>query len=165
MHRSRRPPAHPSSLTSARRAIKPVLAFPLALLALLAGARPAAAGSSSFTYPTTDVSSVPHAPSVALGATCLDWSGCRTGSDGEELVSSVHAYYARVTVADSSSPTIAPTAGALLGGGWHRGYEEAWAYYADNVGIRRIRLRIDGQVREAEDYNDGGWPDGTRCDY
>ena len=40
-----------------------------------------------------------------------------------------------VRVEDWSPPAVVPHHGPLWNPGWHRGYEEAWSSYTDNVGI------------------------------
>lgn len=70
-----------------------------------------------------------------------------------------------VVVEDYSTPAVSPITGALYAGGWHRGVEQAWASFGDNVGIRFIRLRIDGGYGDTQDFNVAGWPPGVRCDY
>ena len=51
-----------------------------------------------------------------------------------------------VRVLDSSPPSLEPHPGGLWQDGWHRGREEVWSAYADNVGIMISRLYVDGQL-------------------
>ena len=58
-----------------------------------------------------------------------------------------------------------PHSGALWRTGWHRGHEEAWTAYTDNVGIMVSRMIVDGEQRDVQDYRDVRWPDWVRCDF
>lgn len=99
---------------------------------------------------------------MRLGVRCDNGSGCPTG--GMRTWQSVTD--AAVTVRDDSAPGIEPTGGELLGGGWHRGVETAWARYHDNVGVRLVHGQVDRAINfGAQDFTDAGWPDWVRCDF
>lgn len=70
-----------------------------------------------------------------------------------------------VRVEDYTAPAIAPAAGALWQGGWHRGAEQAWQTLSDNVGVMIQRLWVDGTLADAQDFRDSGWPYNVRCDF
>ena len=70
-----------------------------------------------------------------------------------------------VRVDDWTEPAVAPHSGALWRTGWHRGHEEAWTSYTDNVGIMVTRMTVDGEQRDVQDYRDGRWPAWVRCDF
>jgi hypothetical protein len=98
---------------------------------------------------------------------CVSPSGCDVSASGftpanRALFSAANVV---VRVQDWSVPIIGPHHGALWNSGWHRGYEEAWSGYADNVGIMITRLYADGVLREVQDYRDASWPDWVRCDF
>jgi hypothetical protein len=102
-----------------------------------------------------------------LETRCGSRSGCPTTASGftpgnRALFSAADV---SVRVEDWTQPSLAPHSGALWHGGWHRGYEEAWTAYTDNVGVMVTRLTVDGVDREVQDYRDGRWPDWVRCDF
>jgi hypothetical protein len=99
---------------------------------------------------------------VRAGAGCLARAGCSTASAVPSWTSLSDVV---VTVADSSPPSVAPRAGAAWGEGWHRGVEEAWAAFSDNVGIREVRGEVDGTAFERHDFAAASWPDAVRCDF
>ena len=70
-----------------------------------------------------------------------------------------------VRVDDWTEPAVTPHSGALWRTGWHRGHEEAWTSYTDNVGIMVTRMTVDGEQRDVQDYRDGRWPAWVRCDF
>ena len=70
-----------------------------------------------------------------------------------------------VRVQDYTRPWIGPHHGAIWDDGWHRGYEEAWAKFADNVGMMLTRLYVDGVVRNGLDFRDSSLPEWARCDF
>jgi hypothetical protein len=70
-----------------------------------------------------------------------------------------------VRVQDYTRPWIGPHHGAIWDDGWHRGYEEAWAKFADNVGVMLTRLYVDGVVRNGLDFRDSSLPEWARCDF
>jgi hypothetical protein len=108
----------------------------------------------------------PIAPAGAIGwgIQCVAAGGCATGGPSY-LVASANMYYAAVRVQDDSPPAMWANAGELWGDGWHRRTEQAWSGYADNVGVRLIRLVVDGAVHDEQDFNQEGWPPWVRCDY
>lgn len=98
---------------------------------------------------------------------CGSRSGCPTTASGftpgnRALFSAADV---AVRVEDWTHPSLSPHSGALWQTGWHRGYEEAWTAYTDNVGVMVTRLTVDGVEREVQDYRDGRWPDWVRCDF
>ena len=70
-----------------------------------------------------------------------------------------------VRVFDSSVPSIEPRHGSLWSTGWHRGVEDAWSTYRDNVGVMITRLWVDYGLRDNQDYRLATWPAGVRCDF
>ncbi len=68
-------------------------------------------------------------------------------------------------VFDASVPSIQPRSGALWSDGWHRGVEDAWSTYRDNVGVMITRLWVDWNLRDNQDYRLPTWPAGVRCDF
>jgi hypothetical protein len=76
---------------------------------------------------------------VRAGVRCESAAGCSTANGTWFNLKDVS-----VVVADDSAPSVAGRAGELLGDGWHRGTESAWADYADNVGIRQVYGQVDG---------------------
>ena len=98
---------------------------------------------------------------------CGSRSGCPTTASGftpgnRALFSAADV---AVRVEDWTQPSLSPHSGALWQTGWHRGHEEAWTAYTDNVGVMVTRLTVDGVEREVQDYRDGRWPDWVRCDF
>jgi hypothetical protein len=98
---------------------------------------------------------------------CFNFAGCPTTASGftpgnRALFSAANVV---VRVEDWGQPSVSPHSGALWRAGWHRGYEEAWSAYTDNVGIMITRMTVDGQPGEVQDYRDGRWPDWVRCDF
>jgi len=98
---------------------------------------------------------------------CFNLAGCPTTASGfspgnRALFSAANVV---VRVADWTQPSVRPHSGALWRAGWHRGYEEAWSAYTDNVGVMVTRMTIDGAPREVQDYRDARWPDWVRCDF
>jgi len=85
---------------------------------------------------------------------CGNGAGCDISGSGFQPATRAlfSAANIRVRVRDFTRPSIAPAAGALWGDGWHRGTEEAWQYLSDNVGIIGLRLRVDGELDESQDY-------------
>jgi hypothetical protein len=98
---------------------------------------------------------------VRVGVRCDSGSGCRT----DETATWTSAKDVAVTIRDDSAPAIAFKHGALLGDGWHRGSEWAWAGYADNVGIRRIYGEVSGYRFASQDFAAAGWPPHVTCDF
>jgi hypothetical protein len=99
---------------------------------------------------------------VRLGVRCDAGGGCPTNTSVGTWTSLKDV---AITVRDDSPPAIAPKGGALLGGGWHRGRETAWAGYGDNVGIRHIYGELDGSTFSFHDFAQPGWPPHITCDY
>jgi hypothetical protein len=98
---------------------------------------------------------------------CFNLGGCPTTASGftpgnRALFSAANV---SVRVDDWTLPSVVPHHGAIWNGGWHRGYEEAWSVYTDNVGIMITRLAVDGVYHDVQDYRDARWPDGIRCDF
>jgi hypothetical protein len=98
---------------------------------------------------------------------CFNVGGCPTTASGftpgnRALFSAANV---SVRVDDWTVPTVVPQHGAIWSGGWHRGFEEAWSSYLDNVGIMITRLAVDGAHRDVQDYRDARWPAGIRCDF
>ena len=52
-----------------------------------------------------------------------------------------------VTVADDTPPSIAISGGPLVAGGWRRQVQAVTTNASDNVGIRRVRVLVDGRAR------------------
>lgn len=104
---------------------------------------------------------------VRLDTRCGNWGGCSLASTGSPpyVRASIAIANVRVRVRDDVAPSVAPSHGALYGGGWHRGVQQAWQQTADNAGVRVSRLLVDGRVRESQDYAGGGWPSGVACDF
>jgi hypothetical protein len=98
---------------------------------------------------------------------CVSASGCDLSASGFSPANRALFSAANVTVRvqDWSPPNIVPHHGALWSGGWHRGYEEAWSSYTDNVGIMITRLFVDGVPVQVQDYRDQSWPDWVRCNF
>jgi hypothetical protein len=98
---------------------------------------------------------------------CVSPSGCDVSASGFSPANRALFSAANVTVRvlDSSVPVIAPHHGALWSSGWHRGYEEAWSSYMDNVGIMITRLFVDGAPGQVQDYRDQSWPEWVRCNF
>jgi hypothetical protein len=89
---------------------------------------------------THDVATHRLAYTIGCGGTITD--GCQTSYGGYPLGSMV-LYGAVVTVSDSSAPA-ATVGGSLTGDGWKpAGGTVDWSA-SDNVGIRRVRLLLDG---------------------
>jgi hypothetical protein len=81
---------------------------------------------------------------------CFNLAGCPTTASGftpgnRALFSAANV---AVRVEDWTQPSITPHSGSLWGAGWHRGYEDAWSAYTDNVGIMITRMIVDGAQRE-----------------
>jgi hypothetical protein len=70
-----------------------------------------------------------------------------------------------VRVQDSTRPWIGPHHGAIWSDGWHRGREEAWAHFADNVGIMSTRIYADGALAQMLDFRDPSLPEWAGCDF
>jgi hypothetical protein len=122
-------------------------------------------GTPTFNYRTT----VPlyNKARFRFETRCFAATGCPTKASGFTPGNAALFSAANVSVRvdDWTVPTLVPHHGAAWGGGWHRGYEEAWTSYTDNVGIMLTRLLVDGVQREVQDYRDGRWPDWVRCDF
>ena len=58
-----------------------------------------------------------------------------------------------------------PHHGALWSDGWHRGYEEAWQCYTDNVGIMITRMYVDGEPRDSPGLPRRALAGWVRCDF
>jgi hypothetical protein len=98
---------------------------------------------------------------------CVNPGGCATAASpytpaNPALFSAANIL---VRVRDVSAPALSPHHGALWGDGWHRGPEEMWTSYTDNVGIMASRLYADGAQLQTQDYRDGSWPDWVRCNF
>jgi hypothetical protein len=98
---------------------------------------------------------------------CFNLAGCPTTASGfspgnRALFSAADV---SVRVEDWSQPSVTPHSGPLWRAGWHRGYEEAWSSYTDNVGVMITRMTLNGEPREVQDYRDARWPDWVRCDF
>ena len=70
-----------------------------------------------------------------------------------------------VRVQDSTRPWIGPHHGAVWNDGWHRGREEAWARFVDNVGILSTRIYADGALQQMLDFRDPTLPEWAQCDF
>lgn len=122
-------------------------------------------GTPTFYYRTT----VPlyHKAMFRFETRCAAQAGCPTTASGfvpgnRALFSAANVV---VRVDDWTPPAVAPHSGPLWGTGWHRGHEDAWTAYTDNVGIMVTRLMVDGAQRDLQDYRDGRWPAWVRCDF
>jgi hypothetical protein len=98
---------------------------------------------------------------------CWNAAGCDASASGftpgnRALFSAANVV---VRVDDWTTPAVVPHHGALWNSGWHRGYEEAWSTYTDNVGIMITRLYVDGVQRDVQDYRDSSWPQWVHCDF
>jgi hypothetical protein len=99
-----------------------------------------------------------------VGIRCASPSGCQADWNGG------HGVWANlrdvtVVVQDDLPPSVTPTHGALLEPRWQRGVGDAWAAYADNTGIRRTALAVDGVTYSTQDYDNSAWaPYGLQCD-
>jgi hypothetical protein len=98
---------------------------------------------------------------------CFSPTGCPTTASGftpgnRALFSAANV---AVRIEDSSQPWVEPRSGELWRAGWHRGYEEAWTAFTDNVGIMLTRITVNGEPRVVHDYREGGWPSSVRCDF
>ncbi|HVE67707.1 MAG TPA: hypothetical protein VNB64_03905, partial [Solirubrobacteraceae bacterium] len=99
---------------------------------------------------------------MRFGVRCDAGGGCATGG----MRTWQNVADVAVTVRDDSPPAIEPTGGELLGEGWHRGFEMAWAHYRDNVGVRVVHGQIDRADNFAvHDFAQDGWPDWVRCHF
>jgi hypothetical protein len=116
-------------------------------------------------YSPTHIPISPGATALGWGIQCANGAGCRTYMGGGTEAGRATLNGITVRVQDYSAPSMSANSGALWGGGWHRGYEEAWTAYDDNVGIRLIRLVVDSNAVAQQDFADSGWPAGVRCDY
>jgi hypothetical protein len=98
---------------------------------------------------------------------CVSPSGCDVSASGFSPANRALFSAANVTVRvqDWSPPAITPHHGSLWDPGWHRGYEEAWSSYTDNVGIMITRLYVDGAPSQVQDYRDQSWPEWVRCNF
>jgi len=98
---------------------------------------------------------------------CFNPAGCDVSASSFNPANRALFSAANVTVRvrDDSRPWIGPERGALWSGGWHRGYEEAWAKLADNVGVMISRLYADGVVRNGLDFRDPSLPEWAGCDF
>jgi hypothetical protein len=99
-----------------------------------------------------------------VGVRCKTGTGCGSHWGGQGGVW-MAIRDTTVFVQDWTAPHIQPTHGALHGRGWHRGYEEAWGSFGDNVGIRAISLAVDGHVVAGQNFEEAHWPSWARCDY
>jgi hypothetical protein len=99
---------------------------------------------------------------------CVSSTGCDLSASGFSPGNRALFSAANVTVRveDWWQPAVTPHHGDLWNGGWHRGHEQAWSSYTDNVGIMITRLYVDGVPREVQDYRDVAWGQyGVRCDF
>ena len=122
-------------------------------------------GTPTFNHRTT----VPlyHRSRFRFETRCGAPAGCPTTASGfspgnRALFSAANV---SVRVDDWTEPAVAPHSGALWRTGWHRGHEEAWTSYTDNVGIMVTRMTVDGEQRDVQDYRDGRWPAWVQCDF
>jgi hypothetical protein len=98
---------------------------------------------------------------------CFNYSGCDLSASpftpaNRALFSAANVV---VRVSDGTPPSVAPHHGAVWSGGWHRGYEEAWATVADNVGVMIVRLFLDGAPVQTLDFRTPSWPEWAACDF
>ena len=98
---------------------------------------------------------------------CGSVSGCNLAASSFSPPNQALFSAANVTVRvfDSSVPSIEPRHGSLWSTGWHRGVEDAWSTYRDNVGVMITRLWVDYGLRDNQDYRLATWPAGVRCDF
>lgn len=122
-------------------------------------------GTSVFSIPAT-VNLFSHSR-FRFETRCVSPSGCDVSASGFSPANRAlfSAANVSVRVADYSAPAITSHHGALWSPGWHRGYEEAWSSYTDNVGIMVTRLYVDGNVVQTQDYRDQSWPEWVRCNF
>jgi Bacterial Ig-like domain len=98
---------------------------------------------------------------------CFDPAGCDASASpfnpaNRALFSAANVV---VRVHDYTRPSIVPRAGALWSDGWHRGQEEAWAAFSDNVGVMVMSIYADGALRQQLDFRDASRPEWQRCDF
>jgi hypothetical protein len=106
-----------------------------------------------------DLGGVAH---VRMGIRCDSWGGCPTSSS---VPAWANLKDVSMTVVDDSAPSVVPTGGELLSGGWLRGRGWIWGSLGDNVGIRYLLASVDGGDFWQQDFTAPGWPDSIRCDY
>jgi hypothetical protein len=125
-------------------------------------------GTSSFSPPVTvPLYGAYRHSKFRFETRCFNGTGCPTSASpfspaNRALFSAANV---SVRVQDSTLPWIGPDHGALWSGGWHRGNEEAWATFADNIGVMVTRLYVDGQVKQQLDFRDPSLPGWARCDF
>ena len=108
-------------------------------------------GTPTFNHRTT----VPlyHRAKFRFETRCGAEGGCPTTASGfnpgnRALFSAANV---SVRVDDWTLPAVTPHSGVLWRTGWHRGHEEAWTSYTDNVGIMVTRMTVDGEQRDVQD--------------
>jgi hypothetical protein len=80
---------------------------------------------------------------VSALAMCAQDSGCAR----DRMYAYVAIRNVEVVVSESSAPNIAIRSGNLVAAGWRAGTQNVVVDAADPVGIRRVRLLVDGLVR------------------
>jgi hypothetical protein len=96
---------------------------------------------------------VPNRRSLAFVTICRGVRGrpCRSRSTGDAtsayLSAGIMVTYARVRIADATRPTLGRPAGPLWEARSHRGTEAVRYRASDDVGIRAVRLLVDGRPK------------------
>jgi hypothetical protein len=98
---------------------------------------------------------------------CFNPGGCDVSASSFNPANRALFSAANVTVRvqDHTRPWIGPHHGAIWSDGWHRGREEAWAHFADNVGIMSTRIYADGALAQMLDFRDPSLPEWAGCDF
>jgi hypothetical protein len=98
---------------------------------------------------------------------CFNPAGCDVSASSFSPANRALFSAANVTVRvqDETRPWIGPHHGAIWSDGWHRGREEAWAHFADNVGIMSTRIYADGALVQMLDFRDPSLPEWAGCDF
>lgn len=98
---------------------------------------------------------------------CFNPAGCPTTASSFDPANRAlfSAANVIVRVQDQTLPWIGPHHGELWSDGWHRGHQEAWAHFADNVGIMSTRIYADGALEQIVDFRDLSLPEWARCDF
>jgi hypothetical protein len=122
-------------------------------------------GTPSFTVPVTV--DLRGRSRFRFETRCGSVSGCSLAASSFSPPNQALFSAANVTVRvfDASAPSIVPRSGALWSTGWHRGVEDAWSTYRDNVGVMITRLWVDWNLRDNQDYRLPTWPASVRCDF
>ena len=87
--------------------------------------------------------------SVAYGIECIGSGGCTTGSSIHDARAAI--YSARVTLSESTAPSVGTPTGALVTeAGYHRGTESASFTGSDTTGIKALRVYVSGTERASQ---------------